>query len=166
MGSHAIPNQPGWTCDRLANIYNPYGDREVRIMNKSGYPVIDMGDRYRSVHRLIAQTFVDNPAPYFFGIVDHINRDKGDARPCNLRWVNQAINMLNREAVNVYWSSRKGKWEAKFRSEGRNIHMGYFTDKLEALRRVKEARKQQIQLLITKYKNEQAKRNRFSIRER
>ena len=166
MGSHAIPNQPGWTCDRHANIYNPYGDRELRITNKSGYPVIDMGDRYRSVHRLIAQTFVENPAPYFFRIVDHTNRNKSDARPCNLRWVNQAINMLNREAVNVYWSSRRGKWEAKFRSEGRNIHLGFFEDKAEALIKVRLARKQQIQTLITKYRDEQAKRDRFHIRER
>ena len=58
----------------------------------NGYYLVD-GKR---VHRLVAQKFVHNPRPDIFKLVDHINRDRGDNRAVNLRWVNHHLNMLNR----------------------------------------------------------------------
>ena len=46
------------------------------------------------VHRLVAETFIDNPHRY--PEVDHINQDKLDNRVENLRWVSKSENQQNR----------------------------------------------------------------------
>ena len=46
------------------------------------------------IHRLIAETFIDNPHGYTE--IDHINRDKRDNRVVNLRWCDRATNRTNR----------------------------------------------------------------------
>ena len=45
------------------------------------------------VHRLIAETFIDNPHGYTE--IDHINRDKCDNRVDNLRWCDRKMNLAN-----------------------------------------------------------------------
>ena len=49
------------------------------------------------IHRIIALAF--HPNPNGMPEVDHINRDKTDNRPCNLRWVNSSTNNSNRDCV-------------------------------------------------------------------
>lgn len=46
--------------------------------------------RHESVHRLVAISFLDNPNKY--PIVNHINEDKKDNRPCNLEWCTEKYN--------------------------------------------------------------------------
>lgn len=48
----------------------------------------------RSVHRLICETFHDNPDNK--ATVDHINRDKHDNRAVNLRWATRKEQQANR----------------------------------------------------------------------
>ena len=68
------------------------------------------------LHRIIADACVPNPRPDLFHVVDHINGRKTDNRPCNLRWVNPHLNMLNlwpsKGYNNIYESTRNwgGKW--------------------------------------------------------
>lgn len=62
-----------------------------------GYVVIRVsvkGKAYtRRVHRLVAETFIENPdnKPY----VDHVNAKRDDNRAENLRWVTHSENMRN-----------------------------------------------------------------------
>ena len=65
--------------------------------NRQGYWIVGLyfnGKRKTcTVHRLIAEAFIDNPENKMF--VDHINRIKSDNRLENLRWVTHLENMEN-----------------------------------------------------------------------
>ena len=81
---------------------------------------------YKLVHRLIASAFVFNPRPDIFHVVDHINRDKLDNRPCNLRWVTQQLNTLNNDALGCTFHKRYKKWWARVRVLGKTHSVGFY----------------------------------------
>ena len=66
--------------------------------------------------------------------IDHIDGDGLNNRRSNLRLVNNSLNQLNRHSqVNntsgyrgVYLHKLSGKWEARFRIEGKNYYLGLF----------------------------------------
>ena len=59
------------------------------------------------VHRLVAETFIDNPNN--FPVVDHINRVRDDNRDFNLRFTTQQQNVLNSSRCENNPCKRKGK---------------------------------------------------------
>ena len=56
--------------------------------------------------------------------VDHINGDPSDNRLTNLRLVNHQQNGQNRKVHGVHLN--KGRWRAKLKVGGRDIHIGYY----------------------------------------
>lgn len=54
------------------------------------------GKQYR-IHRLVAETFIDNPQK--LPTVDHINRNRTDNRLQNLRWANRKMQADNKKSV-------------------------------------------------------------------
>lgn len=63
-------------------------------INGKGYAHVFRDGKGYKVHRLVAETFLDNPNGYPF--IDHISRDRSDNNVCNLRFCTQQQNMLNR----------------------------------------------------------------------
>ena len=47
------------------------------------------------LHRIVADACVANPRPDLFNVVDHIDCDKRNNKPENLRWVNAHLNHTN-----------------------------------------------------------------------
>lgn len=74
-------------------------------------------------------------------IIDHINRDKLDNRKINLRISNKSQNSLNSKIPIDNTSGYKGvglhkmarKWRARITINGKEIHLGLFYDKEEAI---------------------------------
>jgi hypothetical protein len=73
--------------------------------------------------------------------VDHINGNRSDNRPENLRDVSNAENMQNRIGANansvsgvrgVHWHKQVGKWCAAISPNGKYRHLGLFSSKEEA----------------------------------
>lgn len=109
--------------------------------NKTYYRVTFSADaipQHYSVHRLVAEAFLPNPAnkPQ----VDHINRKTTDNRVQNLRWATQSENQANIGITSrntsgypgVYYHGPSKKWMAYIRAEGRMQYLGTYDDVEEA----------------------------------
>tara|TARA_R110002167_G_scaffold286042_1_gene491045 strand:- start:71 stop:637 length:567 start_codon:yes stop_codon:yes gene_type:complete len=91
--------------------------------NKLGYMLVNVNRKRFSVHRLIAKAFLTD---YSEGLeVDHINGNKSDNHPDNLRMVSRGQNMQaylkkrkGKEYRGVSWCNRTGKWRAQVCQSG------------------------------------------------
>ncbi len=94
------------------------GDARSPYMRTS--VMIDGKKRTLYQHRLVCEA-VNGPAPFSKALVDHVNRDKLDNRPENLRWATSAQNNLNTYRSDVVairrlveTSRRRRKLETQF----------------------------------------------------
>ena len=95
-----IKNYPNYYVDELGNIYSSNGHdlRKIKpqVDTKGNYYMIRLikdGKQYRKlVHRLVVETFVENPCNY--PEVNHINNDMKDNRADNLEWCTHKQNLL------------------------------------------------------------------------
>ena len=75
-------------------------------------------------------------------IIDHINHNTLDNRKCNLRFVTCSQNNMNKKAYSnnnsgipgVNWRPVSKKWRAYIQSEGKQVHLGSFTSKDDAIK--------------------------------
>ena len=73
-------------------------------------------------------------------LVDHINNNKLDNRKKNLRLVDSRKNAQNRTSrkgsssqyVGVSWHKRIKKWGVSMKTKNKTLHLGYFTNEIEA----------------------------------
>lgn len=72
----------------LGTDYATFGGRTLQ-----GYLVVKINKKFYRVHRLIAETFLQNPEGK--PVVDHINRNPSDNRLSNLRWATVSENTEN-----------------------------------------------------------------------
>lgn len=100
-----------------------------------GYIVTSKNNKNIKLHHLI----LNLPSGK---VVDHINHDKTDNRKQNLRICSTQQNNFNTIIPKnntsgfkgVYWSKERNKWVAKIGYNYKNIHLGYFDDKREAIK--------------------------------
>ena len=78
-------------------------------------------------------------------VIDHINRNRLDNRKCNLRFVTQRVNMLNKNLEPVPWIGKvgvafhHGKWESYVWDHKKRIRLGRFENKEDAIKAREEA---------------------------
>lgn len=106
--------------------------RQVTSKNKDGYIQTKVDGKLLYAHRILF--FVANG--YLPRLVDHINEDKSDNRPINLRELTHRQNLLNRrEPKGAYFNKDRGKWVAQIS----NTYLGCFDTEAEALAARKKA---------------------------
>lgn len=96
-----------------------------------------------SAHRVIWKMVTGSDAL----VIDHIDGNPGNNRFGNLRNVTTAENNKNRPApcatesgqVGVSWRRNEKRWRAHIAVGGRQIHLGFFDDKNDAIRARKAA---------------------------
>jgi hypothetical protein len=83
--------------------------------------------------------------------VDHKNHDTLDNQKENLRLATWSQNMMNRTGPQknstsgmrgVYWHSRDKNWFSKIKVNGKQIHLGYYSDKESAVAAYASAHKE------------------------
>jgi hypothetical protein len=109
----------------------------------SGYYQVDLlknGNRKNiKIHQLVAMAFLDHkPDGTTKIVIDHINNIKTDNRIENLQLISHRENCSkdkkggSSQYVGVYWAKNANKWAARIRINGKNPHLGYFTNELLA----------------------------------
>jgi hypothetical protein len=104
--------------------------------DRRGYLRISIDSVVYAAHRL-AWLYTHGVWPS--GVIDHINRNTGDNRLCNLRDTNQYVNTQNActrkdspvGIRGVTWHCISKKWRARIQANGKKMHIGSF-DTVEA----------------------------------
>lgn len=103
----------------------------LMCMDGNGYRHGTVFGKNHYAHRVV---FALSSGHWPAGLVDHIDGDKTNNRPANLRDVGKSGNAKNAKmysrntsgVTGVHWYARKAKWFASIRSEGKLHHLGYF----------------------------------------
>lgn len=111
-----------------------------------GYLHARLNGRLLYTHRIVyALHHGEDPYPLQ---IDHINGDRRDNRPSNLRLATNTENLQNRRGLSsnntsgyrgVYWSRAAKKWVASIRVNRKNHHLGCFIELEDAAAARKKA---------------------------
>lgn len=121
------------------------GDVAGCISGDNGYSIVRFGGRNYLAHRIIWEIH-NGEIPKGMQI-DHINHVRDDNRIENLRLVKGRENQRNMSTrkdsssgvTGVRFRSDRGKWIARIKVDGKNISLGSFGTKDEAVRARNEA---------------------------
>lgn len=107
-----------------------------------GYAVTRINGKIKRIHRIIMN--IDDPKI----LVDHINRNILDNRKSNLRFCNKQYNEFNEKPIRknntsgfkgVTWDKDNNKWKSSIMINGKNINLGRYLDKNDAVKARLEA---------------------------
>jgi hypothetical protein len=138
----------------LGNISNYRKILKPQLINSGYYRImlaINGIKYYYLVHRIVAETFIDNPKK--LREVNHIDGDKLNNTFINLEWVSSKDNKKHAKAIgltvyniptkglklgysskfsNVSYDANRKKWIGSVRHEGKNHYQRRFDTELEA----------------------------------
>lgn len=109
--------------------------RHQWTISTEGYAMTYCGKYQVYMHRLIM-------APLGSLYIDHKNHDRLDNRKKNLRITTNSGNQMNRKLTNisgVTWHKASGKWRARVKKNQKEIYLGVFDSKLDAMKARMEA---------------------------
>lgn len=134
-----------YQVSNLGNIkslkYNK--ERQIKLyLDNSGYLMINLC-RYgivkkRLIHQLVAESFLDHKRCGMKLVVNHIDFNKTNNNVNNLEIVTQRENAnlkhikSSSQYIGVYWNKRANKWHSRIVVNGKQKHLGYFINELEA----------------------------------
>ena len=125
-----------WLASRSNRIKQ--GDVAGYINKVHGYRVIKVNGKLYKAHRLVFLYMTGKFPP---DEIDHLNHLRYDNRFVNLRHAtrvensrNRSMNSNNTSGFNgVYWHEGASKWRVRIRVNGKDKHLGLFTDMDDAI---------------------------------
>lgn len=123
---------------KVSNLGNVIGVRNTVLtpyLEKSGYLKLTVSGKRRTVHQLVAETFLGYERDGTNKVVvDHINEVKLDNRLSNLRLVSNRCNLSNRRRVSSYVGVTKfrNKWMSTITIKSKLTYLGVFITQEEA----------------------------------
>ena len=140
-------NITGFPKYQISNFGNVKNIKTGRILkpqsDRDGYLYVNLRDdgetSTKKIHRLVANAFLENPEDK--KCVDHIDRNKLNNHISNLRYAtvsenaqNVSINTTNTSGVRgVSLDKKLNKWKVQITVNGIRKHLGYFTNKEDAI---------------------------------
>ena len=92
----------------------------------------------RTIHQLVAESFLGHKPCGYTLVVDHINNNKKDNRLKNLQLITTRNNAYKTQGnysskyKGVHWNKESKKWKVQICINNKIKHLGYFTNELEA----------------------------------
>lgn len=126
------------TPEWRANNWNArHAGEETGHVLPNGYMQICLFSRRISFHR-VAWAIFHGCYPPPDKQIDHIDRDKSNNRISNLRAVSLRENIWNRsstrdDAIGAYWMPRNKKWQSSIGWNGKQVYLGIFRQREDAL---------------------------------
>lgn len=119
---------------RNCNAWNTkFAGVRAGYVSGGGYRYIMHMGKLHKEHRL-AWLYVYGNFPV--GSVDHIDGNRMNNRISNLRLANNSQNSINSVVVRgasgcrgIHWVAHAGKWRARIKINGRQVHIGYYSTK-------------------------------------
>lgn len=128
-----------YSADRAAAAWNAKhaGREALTSTDGKGYLCGALFKRIVRAHRIIWKLCTGDDADQ----IDHINGDRADNRISNLRGATNQDNHKNMRrfssnksgTTGVLWFARTGRWRSEITVDGKNIHLGYFLRKDDAI---------------------------------
>ena len=138
-----IEDCPNYLVSNKARVFSTHNNgRILSPSNKRGYKIFGLrkDGEYKMVylHRLVATAFVLNE--YDKPEVDHIDGDKSNNHPANLRWVTSGENSRGYNAPRkgkskyrgVCWQKERKKWAVEIMKDRKKYRLGHFDSEIEA----------------------------------
>ena len=87
------PHPSGYLVSNCGRVMSPSGKELKQRVNYKGYRMVTLHPfRGMCVHRLVAETFVDNPMPLFYKCVNHKSEWRYSCRADDLEWCDYSYN--------------------------------------------------------------------------
>jgi len=130
------PNDNRYKVSNLGRVIGVRGKLLRQPLNSAGYPTVYIKGKMRSVHQVVAETFLNHKPCGYKIVVDHINHEKTDNRVENLRLVTHRANIShqkkNSSSKYAGVHSFRGKWTARIQVNKNREFLGYFDTEIEA----------------------------------
>lgn len=111
-------------------------------INSRGYLTLvlhkDGNKKCHQVHQLVAMAFLNHTPNGYKTVIDHIDNYPLNNRVENLQLISHRENCTkdkigySSKYVGVTWYKPTSKWRAQIKIDGKNKHIGLFSDELEA----------------------------------
>lgn len=147
-----IDGIPKYSISEHGSVRNDITGRILKtFLDRNGYLIVNLpgvnlsGGKRKSVHRLVANAFCENPNN--FSHVDHIDRKRKNNHFSNLRWISRSNNRRNAKKstgctsrfIGVTFNKKTNRWQAHLTIDGKLKHLGCFDTELKAAKARRQA---------------------------